>query len=93
MEVSKIPVFCIGGLENAVFLDSGSRKCLFCIGDYENAISLHRGKKCIGGQILAYFGNFLNTINPATTSRFTLFGRDRLGRARARQTSYTEVTA
>ena len=57
-----------GGLENTsflyrgsrkcCFLDSGSRKCLFCIGDYENAISLYRGKKCIGGQILAYFGNF-----------------------------------
>ena len=40
--------FWIVGLEND----------FFCIGDYENAISLHRGKKCIGGQILAYFGNF-----------------------------------
>ena len=60
---------------------------LFCIGDYENAISLYRGKTCIGGQILAYFGNFLYTINPGTMSRFTLFGRDRLDRARAWQTS------
>ena len=58
MEVSKIPVFCIGGLENAVFWIVGLENVFFCIGDYENAISLYRGKKCIGGQILAYFGNF-----------------------------------
>ncbi len=57
-----------GGLENTSFLYRGYRKCcfwivglenvFFCIGDYENAISLYRGKECIGGQILAYFGNF-----------------------------------
>ena len=40
-----------------------------------------------------WYWYFLYTINPATTSKFTLFGRDRLGRARARQTSYTDVTA
>ena len=57
MEVSKIPVFCIGGLENTVFWIVGLEN-VFCIGDYKKAISLHRGKKCIGGQILAYFGNF-----------------------------------
>ena len=54
MEVSKIPVFCIGclemlffflesGNENVNLLYSGSRKFLFCIGGLENDILLYRG--------------------------------------------------
>ena len=53
-----MPVFCMGASKMLFFLDSGSRKCLFCIGGFENAISLYTGKKCIWGQILAYFGDF-----------------------------------
>ena len=71
-------IFSIVGLENAFFVYGVSKMPFCCMG-----VKMHRGSN------LEYCGNFFYTINPVTTSRFTLFGRDRLDRARAWEKSIT----